>query len=456
MLIYPTASSYGKDFYIGFMRNVGGNHRLTTLQLLIGTTAENADYVVESSDETIQMGTVSSGTPVVVTIPSDHELQVTDSDFDNREKGIHVYTTGDDPIFVVAENYITVINYGTFLAYPCLTNEADNGYEYYVISSEDPSGFLHSQFLLVGCEDDTTITVTPTQSISIPQDPQMAATTSVTVESAATSHEFTLNQMQTLLVSSVSDLTGTKIVSNKPLTVISGHECANIPASESGCEPLSIHVPPSVTWGTKFLLAPFDGRTGQQNFKLISAEATTIAYTCGTTSQGSQGVTSFQFNTDEYCYLESSEPLLVAQFSTGGSIDSKGDPAIAMISPMDQYVSEITFFSLPTGTFASSYISVTVSAEHYNAESIQLDGAVIDCEWNEIKNRDDEIVGYGCSKMVSSGDNAPMEHTVSHTGEGGLISVLAYGFNAIPARGYAYLAGQKIATDGNVLQLILS
>lgn len=450
MFLIFAASSYGKDFYIGFMRNVGGGP-FTNLRLVIGTTAESADYKVETGARMIQMGTVSSGTPVVVEIPSNLELQITESSFENRQKGIHVYTTGDESIFVIGENYVNPLNYGTFLAYPCITVEGDAGYEYYIVSTDDPTDFLRSQFLLVGCEDDTTITVTPSQSISLPQDPQMSTTTSVTVEANAMSEEFTLNRLQTLLISSVDDLTGTKIVSNKPLTVISGHECANIPSSESGCEPLALHVPPLATWGTKFLLAPFARRTGVQNFKAVSAEAASIIYTCGTTSRGAQGVTTLEINTADYCYVESSQPLLLVQFATGGTIDMEGDPAAAIISPIDQYISEIAFFSLLTNIFPSNYISVTVSAEHYNSENIMLDGAVIGCEWKEIRNNEEEIVGYGCSKAVTSGANTPTQHTVTHTGANGLLSVLVYGFSGLPARGYAYLAGQKIAvTDGEL------
>ena len=428
------------------MSNFGGSS-FTSLRLVIGTTAADnvkVDYVVEASGESIQTGDVSSGTPAVVNIPTDLELQVTDSDFANRKKGIHVYTTGDESIFVIAENFVSPFNYGVFLAYPCLTSETDMSYEYYIISVQ-ANDIIRSQFLLVGCVNDTTITVTPTQSLSLPQDPQIATDTSVTVEPETTSHTFTLNQMQTLFVSSANDLTGTKIVSNKPLTVISGHECANVPFSESDCKPLVIHVPPYATWGTKFLLAPFAGRTGVQSFKVISAEPTSITNKCGSSkSQITVDVTSFLLNANEYCYLESSKPLLVVQFSTGGSIDRQGDPAITMISPIDQYVNEIAFFSLPTSTFPSNYISVTVSVEHYNGERILLDGAAIDCDWTEIQNNDADIVGYGCSKAVTSGGDTPKQHTVSHMDADGLISVLVYGFGAAPGRGYAYLAGQNI------------
>ena len=210
--LFFAATSYGKDFYVGFMRNLGGG-TFTTLRLVIGTTAESADYVVETGTKVIQMGTVSSGTPVVVDLPSNLELQVIGSNFENRRKGVHVYTTGDHSLFVLGESYVNPLNYGTFLAYPCITIETDTGYEYYIISTDDPTDFLHSQFLLVGCEDDTTITVTPTQSVGLPQDPQMAMSMSVTVAPNTESNEFTLNQLQTLLVSSTDDLTGTKIAS---------------------------------------------------------------------------------------------------------------------------------------------------------------------------------------------------------------------------------------------------
>ena len=439
------------------MRNVGGGS-ITTLRLLIGTDAVSADYVVETRDRQIQNGMVSSGNPVIVDVPSDPgdlELQVTGSDFDNREKGIHVYTTGADSIFVIGENFISTLNYGSFLAYPCLT--IDTGYEYYIISTDDPTDFLQSQFLLVGCENDTTITVTPTQSVNLPQDPQTASAF-VVVDPGITSHVFTLNQKQTLLVSSVDDLTGTKITSNKPLTVISGHECANIPESASGCEPLAVHVPPSATWGTKFLLAPFAGRSGTQMAKVFGVEGSLITLTCGlntiTYDHTQVDFTSREISFDGYCYLESSQPLLVVQLSSGGSIDSQGDPAIGMISPVDQYVNEITFFSLETSVFPSNYISVTVTIGHYIPQSILLDGTTIDCTWNAITDSGGEIIGYGCNKEVSSGVNTPAQHTVSHMEAGGLISVLAYGFSASPALGYAYLTGQNIPEsmdDGKIM-----
>ena len=48
-----------------------------------------------------------------------------------------------------------------------------------------------------------------------------------------------------------------------------------------------------------------------------------------------------------------------------------------MISPIDQYVHEIDFISLPTNKFPSNYISVTVLAQHYDPSSILLDISMV-------------------------------------------------------------------------------
>ena len=72
--------------------------------------------------------------------------------------------------------------------------------------------------------------------------------------------------MQTLLVLHADDLTGTNVLSNKPLMVISGHECAYAILNYNdivmcfcvlipSCEPQALQVPLTTTWGTRFLIA---------------------------------------------------------------------------------------------------------------------------------------------------------------------------------------------------------
>ncbi len=456
-----SASSNGREFFIGFMQNFNAIS-FGSLRLTIGTTFINVAFVVEYGDGVIQTGTVSTNSPAVIEIPSN--FQVSDSSFENREKGVHVFAMDESTIFVIVENFVSPYNHGVFLAYPCLTFETDDGYEYFVISTEG-SETLHSQFLLIGCEDNTDISITPSQMVSLPDNLQSDTGASVEVEVDSTQN-LTINQLQTLLISSSSDLTGTRIFSNKPLTVISGHECATVllsPGVTGSCEPFAVQVPPTITWGTRFLLGNFGGRNDlyfESIYKIVTSEMASVLIRCGRLND-TLGITliphtSFSFATlsSRYCSIQSSHPILVVQKAANAGDGGRGDPAIALISPVDQYVNEVSFFALPWETFFTNFITVTVQAEYYSPTSILFDGETIDCEWTEIFNATGTLpIGYGCDLLIStSPDNSTHTlHTVSHESENGRISVLVYGFN--DESGYAYLAGQEI-TLGNSKHLL--
>ena len=125
--------------------------------------------------------------------------------------------------------------------------------------------------------------------------------------------------------------------------------------------------------------------------------------------------------------------------ATGGARDNLGDPVMVIVPPIPQYVSSASFLSFKTVSFETHAISVTVAKEHFRSLDILFDGLPMNCIWNEIVNLDDCVVGFGCNMNVTAGS-----HTVSHSAEGGLLSVMAYGFDSSPLRGYAYIAGMNI------------
>ena len=430
------------------MQNLAGSV-LTELQVIVGTPAERVQFVVETSDQELHRGSVTSESPVVVNIPSFLDFQVLGNDFFERNKGIRIASTDGNPIFVLGTNSIDFFNYGTFLAYPCQLDFEQDTYEYLILSVGDTA--LFSQFLLVGCSDDTIISIIPTQQVIIPEDAQVEDSAETTVEKD-TMHNVTLNKMNTLLVFSADqDLTGTRIISNKPLTVIGGHECANVPQVSFDCEPIAIQIPPVSTWGTSFLVAGYAGRTsGQLYFRIVpSQENTTLEATCGQSTIALLKIPSDFFLNSEFpfCFLQFNKPVFLAQLAGGSSTETKGkgDPAISIVSPIDQYVNKIEFVLLPTDDFPNSYISITVPAEHYDPDSILLDGEKVNCEWIAIYNRSNVIVGYGCNvSMPAESSEEPTQHTLSHSSDDGRLSATVYGFSTFPPQGYAYLTGQKL------------
>ena len=133
-----------------------------------------------------------------------------------------------------------------------------------------------------------------------------------------TTHNVTLNQLQTLLVfNSTLDITGTRIVSDKPLTVLTGHQCAQFPMESQFCEPVHVQLTPSSSWGQNFLLVPFAGRSSNQHYKLVTAqEDTTIIYKCGTTTAIGKNLLSaghgeyLSFPAGSYCSLATTKVVM--------------------------------------------------------------------------------------------------------------------------------------------------
>ena len=434
-------SNYGKNFYIGFMKNYQTSSHL---QLVVSAEGSSpVQFSVETSSGVLYTGTATASSPVTVNLPT--SLVTNDATYTYRNKGVHVYTTGQGAISVLTINFKST-SVGDYLAYPC-QDISGAPYEYYIVSTNSSSSQTKSQFLLVGCEDDTTITITPTQTVSIPKDTQSSSSTLTSIFSGV-SKQITLNKMQTLLIGkSSTDLTGSRIVSNKPLTVISGHECGNV-LSGSPCEHLTEQIPPSTTWGRKFLLVPFGGRNNGQYYKVVSSQAnTTVVRTCNsvfTTKTLSIAGSSFTFFTssDTYCFMVSNKPLLVSQLGIGKQF-SIGGPIIFILPSLDQYTNRYSFFSLKISqhNFNIHQISVSVLAQYYQPNSIRLDGQPISCSWNAIYNNEDTLVGYGCHRSVTGG----VTHVVSHDNQNGRLAVLVYGGSS--SVGYGYLAGLHLTSS---------
>ena len=421
--------------------------------VMIRTPFDQADYVIESSDGQIASGTVTSGNPAVVRVDSSY--LVTSSDFVDRVKGIRVRATSPNQIYVLVVTsyndfgfFKSLIGYGSYLVHPNNEYPTDD-YVYFAVSFEStPDRNDIGDVLLIGNHNETFVSITPAQDVILPADAQ--SNSSLVEVAAGTTHNVTLNSFQTLGFSTVLDLTGTKIISDKPLTVITGHQCAQIPSTTGFCEPLYIHLPPTINWGRSFLMAPFGGRTADQYYKLVtSEESTTIHYRCGTDNSvslerpiaGSGHLLSL--SNDSYCYLNASSPVFLVQMSPGSLTDSLGDPALAIVPPTSGHVKSASFLNLPAD-FPNNYITVTVLAEHFIPSQILFDGNPLSCSWNAIRNTfSDDIVGHGCTHAVSSGT-----HVVTHSGDDGVLSVVAYGWNNPLSLGYAYLTNYNFGQTG--------
>lgn len=429
---------YGTEFYVGLMRNFDGTTE--NIWLYISTPFPvPVSFTVESYEDVIATGVVTNTNHVNVSI--DVALVVSNSGYSERFKGIYVHSTNGGLISVIVINY-KLYTIGEYLAYPSEYLPVHQ-YQYYAVTIDFNTTQVLNSIILVGTDDNTTVTIVPTRSVTIPQDIQDPSSIDVIVN-AGIAFTVQLHRMQTFLITAPVDITGTSITSDKPLTVISGHECAYIPSNQPACEQIAEQIPPTVTWGKKFLLTPYQDRPVQY-YKIVAAESeTTLSYTCddGTkstillTNNGNHAIKNS--TNDSYCSLISDKPVLVSQLGPGRTVGGTGDPVISVVPSIEQHTKEIRFSFLNLPSISAHYINIATTTAK---EVILLDGKVLPLNWNSITDKNSKVIGYGAHlNMTDLEMNITSSyHVITTASSIAKLSLIVYGFGR--STGYSYSAG---------------
>ena len=357
-------------------------------------------------------GIAQPNSTTIVTIPSSYEI----FSVNNTKKGISI-TTDNGTISVHGLNYEPGSSDG-FLALPCAPLEIET-YEYYGLTYHGGGlGFL----IIVGCEDSTII-----------------SHGSVTTE---------LNKMEILYLEDGLDYSGTRVTSNKPISFFSGQACTYVPGDVGYCDHLVEQIPPTAVWGTNFLSASYFTRSSGELYRILTASNSTIVtVNCNSFSQPQMfSLTSagswieFRTNDNTFCSIESNNPLLVMEFSLGGSVDGVGDPFMMMIPSVDQYTNNYVFDS---PSEFSNHITILVTPQYYQPEQILVDGVSQEnANWSAVHCASGSVCGYSAYVTLEPGD-----HHVWHSDPCAKLSVLMYGF--VLHNSYGQPAGIFYGTQGN-------
>uniref|UniRef100_A0A1X7TVB8 FHA domain-containing protein n=1 Tax=Amphimedon queenslandica TaxID=400682 RepID=A0A1X7TVB8_AMPQE len=432
-------SSYGSEFYLAFPRNVNGATNLTlTVHTLMNTSVQ---YSIESLNQDFSYsGTTTAGDPDVVAIPLTYEVLF--SFYSYRRLGLHISSPEAEPVSVVAWSESTY-GYFSFLGLPCHT-QPTNSYVYYAVSSHGLNNFS-GHILLVGCKNNTNVTIVPNQyaNITMPANPQSPISAYKTYR-VGESNTFVIHAGQTIrMYQAFSDISGSKIISDAPLTVISGHSAAQIPLGAIGGDPMAAQVTPTITWGKEFLLSPHHNRASGQFYKIIAHRpGTIIQRRCGTSPTVNATLSSgqvYQFNTSytSYCSLISNKPIFVAHvgpstFFNGGTY---GDPTLNTVPPISQYLYSIEY----TRYFAIfSGVNLLIPRDQYFSNNLILDNTLYSVSsWDSIIYfPNGTIAGYGWYASTSG------THTFTHANASGGIFLSIYGWTTY--RGYAFSGGMGL------------
>lgn len=123
------------------------------------------------------------------------------------------------------------------------------------------------------------------------------------------------------MVGSLEDMTGYFINATKPVQVICGHECANVPQQTPFCDHMAEQIPPVNQLGFYHVVPPIDGRNRNAGYvvRVVATEPTTTIRFMGTSVVREKGA-FVQINTSDSMtpiVIECDKRCLCMQYNKG-------------------------------------------------------------------------------------------------------------------------------------------
>ncbi len=190
-----------------------------------------------------------------------------------------------------------------------------------------------------------------------------------------------LRPSETYQLQSDTDLTGSVILADKPVSVMSGCGCAKVPPTKDRCNYLVVHLTDIESAGLKFIIGPFADRTTGYIFRVIATvDNTQLRF--GTSNNTIEIHAGYFHEVDvpgnTVSYVSSSEPVLVFKYGKGGdSSNTDGDPIMVTIPAVSHYVDVLTFPVAYLPTRSNTRYSLSITLECVMSEGLILDGRLV-------------------------------------------------------------------------------
>ncbi|MFP4528554.1 MAG: T9SS type A sorting domain-containing protein [Candidatus Kapaibacterium sp.] len=376
------------------------------------------------------------------------EIQVDGNDCERVvRRAFHV--TSNDDITVYAHSQ-AVMTSEAFMVYPTdvlgdsylvMSYHSDGSFDFGTLSGVSTP----SQFLVVATEDDTEVTITPSEP---------------TFRNGISPRQIYLDRGQLYLVQAridptneKADLTGSIVESNKPVAVFGSHQRTPFPKQNSigaSRDILIEQMPPTTVWGTTAYITEYANVPSTLNepdrFRVLASHNNTRIYINGTL----YGTIDRGEYIDEAIYeayhVSASQPVLVAQFRKTSQIESQtmnGDPFMMIIPPFEQFGREYRFINLQAYEFERVIMGnpiyrqvyelqfITIISKYGNLPSIRLDG---------------NPVNQGMFRRISDTDyyyaNLSVSDGVHHIVADDIFGLYVYGMGI--ANSYGYVGGMSM------------
>lgn len=390
----------GKEFYFGFLPNWHNNkgsfnqsNYKDSLYFIITSKVPTMGSMTATRRDgitTVRNFQIDSAGQIIkfAFFPTYHEiLGQNDSgklrlDGEDDEKVLHT------SFHLTADTNVTLVIHSeaTFSSDACLVYPVRSlGKNYYVFSYESHlkagrTSRTPSQFLIVATEDNTKIKIIP----SAP-----------TFRFGMKEQNIVMNTGDTYLVqadiikdypaSETLDMTGTSVVSDKPVAVFGGHQRANIPYTDnSSRDYLLSQMMPLEAWGRDVFVVPFADPSNIDN-KTFDLTKLTVSYDDTQIFIGGQYFKTMNKGENivlpikEPMYITGDKPISASIYKRSTTVDNSNstteftsDPFMVLYPPQNQFLSDYNFLNVDLVEYKAHYVNVVIPQN--NTKNIILDG----------------------------------------------------------------------------------
>lgn len=226
-----------------------------------------------------------------------------------------------------------------------------------------------SQLAVAAVENNTTISITF----------RMEQNVALKIESSTFYNggvfSFSLDRFETYQISHSTDLTGTVIESSLPIAAFSGNDCIQLD-NIGYCDHLIAQLPPTDFVDYVYIVPPnFVGR--DTIIRITAIEKSQIYYKIDSINKTfSLDKSSFfdtRISSNQACVIESTRPVLVAGIGSTSKISNLGDPAMAIVQGINQYLNYYKVV-IPPG-YVNNFVSLIIKDPYQ--DSIRINSSVI-------------------------------------------------------------------------------
>ncbi|XP_064495645.1 IgGFc-binding protein-like [Pseudopipra pipra] len=397
-----SCSSGGREFLAVFPQNDDESPSATLKLLLTGQgPSDTATSVTLHGPFGTREVTVPPGVTKAVPIPA--HLELTGSCMAN--KTVVVRASADVAVVAMSAKGYTV-GATALLPMPSL------GTRYYVVTPMGSDTYGMAELVVVAGAAITAVSITTTATFQYAGD---------TYVPGAVLRLF-LQPYHSLQLQSSQDFTGTAVVANAPVAVLSGHTCTKVAA---GYDFVVEQLLPTVAWGRSYVVPPNPVQPGTDLIYVVTEDCNTITYNSSsgevTMAMAAGEARALVVNHNSPLHLTAVAAVQVLLFFTGSSWQ---DPFLLIVPPVTAHCTAFHLSTVP-GYYNHAILIAPTTATAATTLNHQPAAAM---KWHGVPSMEFSWAGITVSPQTRSAENpqAPM-------------GLLVFGFESNTGYGFAGL-----------------